>query len=62
MDETTTRLTLDKQEPGLWRVTLDHPPINTVDDLKYDEIFDQVQAIDAEPGLKVVTFHSANHD
>jgi hypothetical protein len=26
----------------------------------YDEVFDLVQAIDAEPGLKVVTFESAD--
>jgi hypothetical protein len=62
MDGTTTRLTVDKQVPGFWRVTLNHPPINTVDDLMYDEIFDLVHAIDAEPGLKVVTFESANSD
>jgi enoyl-CoA hydratase/carnithine racemase len=62
MDEATTRLTVDKQVPGYWRVTLSHPPINTVDDLMYDEIFDLVQAIDGEPGLKVVTFESANPD
>jgi enoyl-CoA hydratase/carnithine racemase len=62
MDEATTRLTVDKQVPGYWRVTLDHPPINTVDDLMYDEVFDLVQAIDAELGLKVVTFESANPD
>ncbi len=62
MDEDMTRLTVDKRAPGYWRVTLDHPPINTVDDLMYDEIFDLVQAIDVEPALKVVTFESANRD
>jgi hypothetical protein len=31
MDEATTRVTVDKQEPGYWRVTLNHPPINTID-------------------------------
>ena len=62
MDEATTRLTVDKQVPGHWRVTLNHPPINTVDDLMYDEVFDLVQAIEAEPDLKVVTFESANPD
>ena len=62
MDESTTRVTVDRQVPGYWRVTLNHPPINTVDDLMYDEIFDLVQAIDAEPALKVVTFESANRD
>lgn len=62
MEEPTTRVSVDKPVPGYWRVTLDHPPINTIDDLMYDEIFDLVQAIDAEPGLKVVTFESANPD
>jgi enoyl-CoA hydratase/carnithine racemase len=62
MGEATTRITVDKQVPGYWRVTLSHPPINTVDDVMYDEVFDLVQAIDAEPGLKVVTFESANPD
>src|SRR5260370_14652427 len=62
MDEATTRLTVDKQVPGYWRVTVNHPPINTVDDLMYDEVFDRVQAIEAEPGLKVVTFESADPD
>jgi len=62
MEEATTRVSVDNQVPGSWRVTLNHPPINTIDDLMYDEIFDLVQAIDAEPGLKVVTFESANPD
>src|SRR6476660_5388302 len=62
MDEATTRVTVDKQEPGYWRVTLNHPPINSVEDLMYDEVFDLVQAIEAEPGLKVVTFESANSE
>src|SRR5260221_9343192 len=62
MDEATPRVAIDKHEPGYWRVTLNHPPINTVDDLMYDEVFDLVQAIEAEPGLKVVTFESADPD
>ena len=62
MDKATTRVTVDERVPGYWRVTLNHPPINSVDDLMYDEIFDLVQAIDAEPALKVVTFESANRD
>src|SRR5690348_3560685 len=28
MGDDMTRLTVDKQVPGYWRVTLDHPPIN----------------------------------
>ena len=62
MDAATSRVILDKQVPGYWRVTLSHPPINTVDDLMYDEVLDLVQAMDAEPALKVVTFESANRD
>src|ERR1700731_3504384 len=62
MDEATTRVTVDKQEPGYWRGTLNPPPTNTIDDLMYDEVFDLVQAIEAEPGLKVVTFESADPD
>src|SRR6201984_3142904 len=62
MDNLTTRITTDKQTSGYWRVTLDHPPINTIDDQMYDEVFDLVEAIEAEPSLKVVTFESANPD
>ena len=62
MDNVTTRITTDKQVPGYWRVTLNHPPINTIDDQMYDEVFDLVEAIEAEPSLKVVTFESANPD
>jgi enoyl-CoA hydratase/carnithine racemase len=62
MDNVTTRITTDKQTSGYWRVTLNHPPINTIDDQMYDEVFDLVEAIEAEPSLKVVTFESANPD
>ena len=43
-------------------MTLNHPPINTVDDLMYDQIYDLVEEIEEEPSLKVVTFESANPD
>jgi len=56
MGNVTARITTDKQVPGFWRVKLNHPPINTIDDQMYDEIFDLVEAIVAEPSLKVVTF------
>ena len=62
MSEPTTKLTIDKRVPAYWRVTLNNPPINTVDDGMYDEVFDLVEAIEAEPALKVVTFESANPD
>ena len=62
MSEPTSNVIIDKQVLGYWRVTLDNPPINTVHDQMYDEVFDLVEAIDAEPALKVVTFESANPD
>src|SRR5216683_4006690 len=60
MNDAQTRITVNKETPGCWRVKLDHPPINTVDDRMYDEIYDLVERIEAEPSLKVVTFESAN--
>jgi hypothetical protein len=42
MDNVTTRITTDRQTAGYWRVTLNHPPINTIDDLMYDELYDLV--------------------
>jgi enoyl-CoA hydratase/carnithine racemase len=52
----------DKAVSGYWRIRIDNPPINTIDDRMYDELYDLVEAIDAEPSLKVVTFESAHPD
>jgi enoyl-CoA hydratase/carnithine racemase len=62
MNDVPKRVTTDKTTPGYWRVTLNNPPINAIDDRMYDEVFDLVQDIEAEPSLKVVTFESANPD
>lgn len=62
MTEVPRKLSTDKTTPGYWRVTLDNPPINAIDDSMYDEVFDLVEEIAAEPSLKVVTFESANPD
>ena len=62
MSDVPNRLVTDKTTPGYWRITLDNPPINAIDDRMYDEIFDLVEEIEAEPFLKVVTFESANPD
>src|SRR5271156_2074552 len=56
------RITADKSVSGHWRVTLNNPPINAIDDRMYDEFYDLVEAIEAETSLKVVTFESANPD
>jgi len=62
MSTSQNKVIVDKHAEGYWQVTLDNPPINTVDDQMYDELFDLVEDMDAEPTLKVVTFESANAD
>jgi hypothetical protein len=55
-------LRVDHSKPGHWRVTLDNPPINLIDDSMYDAFYDLVGEIEADAALKVVTFESANPD
>ena len=62
LSEPAANMTIDNQVPGYWRATLDNAPINTVHDRMYDEVFDLVEAIEAEPALKVITFESASPD
>jgi enoyl-CoA hydratase/carnithine racemase len=62
MNDVRKRIITDKTKPGYWRVTLNNPPINAIDDRMYDEVFDLIGEIEAEPSLKVVTFESANPD
>jgi enoyl-CoA hydratase/carnithine racemase len=62
MSSTQTGVVTDKTTPGYWRVILDNPPINAINDRMYDEIYDLVDEIEADPSLKVVTFESANPD
>ncbi len=58
----TTTFITDKSSPAHWRVTLNNPPINLIDDAMYDAFYDLVGEIEAAPELKVVTFESANKD
>jgi enoyl-CoA hydratase/carnithine racemase len=62
VSNTYTAIVTDKTTPGHWRVILDNPPINAIDDRMYDEFYDLVEEIEADPLLKVVTFESANPD
>lgn len=55
-------LLVDRPTPDYWRVTLDNPPINVIDDGMYDALYDLVGEIEADAALKVVTFESANPD
>jgi enoyl-CoA hydratase/carnithine racemase len=58
----TKKIATDKSTPGYWRVILNNPPINAIDDSMYDEVYDLVGEMENEPTLKVVTFESANPD
>ena len=60
MGDVAKRSSIDKQMQGHWRVTLNHPPINTVDDQMHDQIYDLVEEIEEKPSLKVATFESVN--
>lgn len=53
---------VDKSVASHWRVTLDNPPINMIDDGMYDAFYDLVGEIEADAALEVVTFESANPD
>ena len=57
-----THLRLDRRSPSYWRVTFDHPPINTITATTVTELSELVDEIEREPGLNVVVFDSANPD
>lgn len=50
------------RSPRSWRVTFDHPPINTVTATTIAELAELVDLIEAESELNVVVFDSANPD
>jgi enoyl-CoA hydratase/carnithine racemase len=57
-----THLRLDRPSAGFWRVTFDHPPINTVTATTIEELAQLVDLIEAQRDLNVVVFASANPD
>ena len=57
-----THLSLDRRSPSYWRVTFDHPPINTITATTVAELAELVDLIEQDPDLKVVVFDSANPD
>src|SRR5690349_9341691 len=57
-----SHLRLERRSPGYWRVTFDHPPINTITATTVGELAQLVDLIEAEPELNVVVFESANRD
>jgi enoyl-CoA hydratase/carnithine racemase len=62
MSELKQTFIVDKSRAGHWRVTLDNPPINIINDGMYDAFYDLVGEIENDETLKVVTFESANPD
>jgi enoyl-CoA hydratase/carnithine racemase len=62
MSDSRQTFVVDKSVAAHWRVILDNPPINVIDDGMYDAFYDLVGEIEADAALKVVTFESANPD
>ena len=59
---TWTHLHLDRRSTAYWRVTFDHPPINTITATTVTELAELVELIERDPELNVVVFESANPD
>jgi enoyl-CoA hydratase/carnithine racemase len=57
-----TQLKLERRSPTYWRVTFDHPPINTVTATTVVELSELVDLIERDPELNAVVFDSANPD
>jgi enoyl-CoA hydratase/carnithine racemase len=55
-------LSVDRRSPGYCRVTLDHPPINTLTATTVAELAELVGLIEDDTDLNVVVFDSANPD
>jgi len=62
MNSSWTHFTLDRQNPAYWRVTFNHPPINTITATTVRELSELVDWIERDPQLNVVVFGSANPD
>ena len=62
MNTSWTHFRLDRRHPGYWRVTFDHPPINTITATTITELSQLMDLIERDAQLKVVVFDSANPD
>ena len=72
--DTSTRSAASQQEPSwehfrlerctatYWRVTFDHPPINTITATTVAELPELVDLIEQASELNVIVFESANRD
>src|SRR5262245_49093282 len=57
-----THLRLERRNARDWRVTFDHPPINTITATTVAELSQLVEVIEGAPDLNVVVFRSDNPD
>jgi enoyl-CoA hydratase/carnithine racemase len=55
-----THITLERRSPQYWRVTFDHPPINTMTATTVAELAELIDLIEGAPELNVVVFDSGN--
>jgi enoyl-CoA hydratase/carnithine racemase len=62
MSSCWTHFKLDRRSPAYWRVTFDHPPINTITATTMRELSELVDLIERDTHLNVVVFDSANPD
>jgi len=60
MSSSWTHFTLDRRTPSHWRVTFNHPPINTITATTVSELSELVALIERDTQLNVVVFDSAN--
>jgi enoyl-CoA hydratase/carnithine racemase len=59
---TWSQLKLERRSPTYWRVTFEHPPINTITATTITELAELVDLIEHDRELNVVVFDSANPD
>jgi enoyl-CoA hydratase/carnithine racemase len=62
MSRSWTHFTVDRRSPAYWRVTFDHPPVNTITATTSRELSELVDLIERDTQLNVVVFHSTNPD
>jgi enoyl-CoA hydratase/carnithine racemase len=57
-----THFTVDRRSPDYWRVSFEHPPINTITATTVAELAELVGVIEQDVDVKVVVFDSVNPD
>ncbi|HMF95645.1 MAG TPA: enoyl-CoA hydratase/isomerase family protein [Vicinamibacterales bacterium] len=62
MSDFWTHFRLERRSPAYWRVTFEHPPINTITATTVRELAELIDLIEHDTTLNVVVFDSANRD